>query len=233
MWSADEVAGMLAAGLREAESVCVLEQAPLGLDALEETRLHPVLAAGFEASGLTTLHERPYPGNYRTGPLPRERERCDLVVLPEGFTRLLDPLEMLRAAREKAGTLFGGAEEAPEAAAAAPEDAFWLEIKAVAQYAYVDAVPVPNRSYGSLLVRGPALDLAKLAREPMVSAGGVGVVLFGAEERAVRHDLSVMVSKMIDRDLPISTPATEIVSIADRAGNCCVGVCVVPLRAVR
>lgn len=224
---------MLASALREAEAGCVLEQAPLGLDALEETALHPLLAAGFGAAGLVALREQPYPGAYRDRPLPRERERCDLVVLPEGFTRLMDPLELLREAEAKAGTLFAGAEEAVASDAAAPEDAFWLEVKAVAQYAYVDAVPGPNRAYGSLLTRGPALDLAKLAREPMVEAGGVGVVLFGAEGAGVAHDLSVMVTRMLDRDLPIGLPATELVEIADRAGNGCVGVCVVPLRAVR
>jgi hypothetical protein len=232
MWSAAEIAGLLASGVREAEAACVLEQTPLGPDALDETGLHPVLASGLAGGGLAVLREQPYPGAYRSRPLPRERERCDLVVLPEGVTRLVDPLALLREAEARAGTLFAGAGEA-DGASAAPEDAFWLEVKVIAQYAYVDAVPVPNRAYGSLLVRGPALDLAKLAREAMVEAGGVGVVLFGAEERVVRHDLSVMVTKMLDRDLPIGSPATEVVAIADRAGNCCAGVWVVPLRAVR
>lgn len=36
MWIVEEIAAMLAEALREAEAACLLEQSPLGLDALEE-----------------------------------------------------------------------------------------------------------------------------------------------------------------------------------------------------
>ncbi len=232
MWTAESVVEMLMSGLAVAESAGALEQSPLGLDALAETELHPILASGVEAAGLTALREVPYPGAFTRRPLARERERCDLVILPEGSSRLLDPLELLRAAEARQASLFAEVAE-PLPDGAAPEDAFWLEIKVVAQYAYVEDVPGPNGAYTSQLTRGPAFDIAKLAREPMVGAGGVGIVLFGAERDGVRHDLGVMFSAMLDRDLPISSPAIEIMDIADRAGNASVGVCVVPLRVVR
>ncbi len=183
-----------------------------------------------------TVREQPYPGAFSSLPLPRDRERCDLVVLPEGKSRLLDPLEVVRELQAREATLFAAIDEDNDAVssnAAAPEDAFWLEIKAVAQYAYVDDVPGPNPAYTSQLTRGPALDVMKLSREPMVDAGGVGVVLFSADPAGVTHDFGIMLSKMMDRDLPISSPAIEIVEIGDRAGNMCAGVCVVPLRVVR
>jgi hypothetical protein len=232
MWTAQQIVSMLITGLREAESAFAVEQSPLGLDALSETELHPILAAGIAASGLTALREVPYPGAYRRGPLPRERERCDLVVLPEGSAGLLDPLSLMRAAEVRAATLFAEVTE-PLPAGTAPEDAFWLEVKVVAQYAYVEDVPGPNGAYTSGLTRGPGLDIAKLAREPMIDAGGVAIVLFGAEAAGIRHDLGAAFSAMLDRDLPVSSPAIEVMEIADRAGNAAVGVCVVPLRAAR
>ncbi len=232
MWTGQQVVEMLAFGLARAESAMVAEQSPLGIDALSETELHPILAAGIAGSGLTALREVPYPGAYRREPLPREREKCDLVVLPSGSAGLLDPLLLMQAAEVRAATLFAGvAEPLPEGTA--PEDAFWLEIKVVAQYAFVEGVPGPNRSYTSQLTRGPAADIAKLAREPMIDAGGVAIVLFGAEADGARHDLGVAFSSMLDRDLPVSSPAIEIIEIADRAGNAVAGVCVVPLRVVR
>jgi hypothetical protein len=235
MWTAEDIAERLAAGLRAAEWMLSLEQAPLGLDSLDETALHPVLAAGFEDSPWAVVREQAYPGTFRAMPLPRDRERCDLVVLPEGKTRVLDPLEVVRDVMAREATLFAGVDECGKLStdAARPEDAFWLEVKVVAQYAYVDSVPGPNRAYGSQLTRGPIVDVRKLSREAMVEAGGVGVVLFSADPAGVKHDFGIMVSKMLDRDLPISSPAMEIVEIGDRAGNVCAGVCVVPLRVVR
>lgn len=234
MWMGSELVGAVAEELRQAEQRLCVEQAVHGLDALDEVRLHPIVEAGLRRTGLVVLREQAYPGAYARRPLPRDRERCDLVVLPEGCERLLDPLVMLREAEERAATLFAGAGSEPASVVGAlPEDAFWLEVKSVAQVSYVEGVPIGNRSYGSQLVRGPAVDLAKLAREPMVSAGGVMVLLFAGEEAVARHDLGVMVSALLERDLPIRSPETEVVEIADRAGNTCVAVCLVPLRVVR
>ncbi len=232
MWDCAELTDAMARGIAEAEQALLCEQAVLGLDARDEVSLHPLLAAGLGRLGLNVLREWAYPGAYARRPLPRDRERCDLVVLPPGAKTLLDPLALIRKQEAKEATLFASVEE-PEPAAALPEDAFWLEVKSVAQVCYVEGVPVGNASYASQLVRGPALDLAKLAREPMIDAGGSVVVLFGAVEEVVRHDLGVMTRALIDRDLPISSPSIEVVPIADRAGNACVGVCLVPLRAVR
>lgn len=231
-WRAEDLSEAVARRLGSFEAELEAEQAVRGLDAHDETALHPLIACGLRDFGYQVLREQPYPGEYARGPLPRDRERCDLVVLPEGSHTLLDPLALLRAAEARAATLFAGLEE-PLPKGAMPEDAFWLEVKSVAQISYVEGVPVGNRSYASQLVRGPALDLAKLAREPMIDAGGSLVLLFGADEAVVRHDLGIMLKALIERDLPITSPAIEVVPIADRSGNACLGVCLVPLRAVR
>lgn len=232
MWMVGELARAMSEELRQAERRLSDEQAVLGLDSLDEVSLHPLLAQGLGRLGVAVLREQAYPGAYARRPLPRDRERCDLVALPAGATTLLDPLAMLKRQEAKEATLFAAVEE-PAPAGVLPEDAFWLEVKSVAQVCYVEGVPVGNTSYASQLVRGPALDLAKLAREPMIDAGGSLVLLFGAGEEVVRHDLGVMMRALIDRDLPISSPAIEVTPIADRVGNACAGVCLIPLRAVR
>lgn len=232
MWDCVELAEAMARGVAEAEEALRREQAVLGLDAREEVALHPILADGLGRLGLHILRECPYPGAYARQPLPRDRERCDLVALPPGTTTLLDPLARLKTQTASDATLFATVQD-PEPAGVSPEDAFWLEVKSVAQVCYVEGVPVGNTNYAAQLVRGPALDLAKLAREPMIETGGSVVLLFGASEQVVRHDLGVMMQALIDRDLPISSPCIEVTAIADRAGNACVGVCLVPLRAVR
>ncbi|KAA0214520.1 MAG: hypothetical protein DYG94_10310 [Leptolyngbya sp. PLA3] len=229
MWDCAELTDAIARGIAQAEEALRREQAVLGLDARDEVSLHPLVAAGLGRLGLTVLREQAYPGAYARRPRPRDRERCDLVALPPGADGLLDPLALLKRPEP---TLFAAVEE-PEPRPALPEDAFWLEVKSVAQVCYVEGVPMGNTSYASQLIRGPALDLAKLAREPMIDAGGSLVLLFGASGDVVRHDLGVMTRALIDRDLPISSPSMDVVPIADRAGNACVGVCLVPLRAVR
>ncbi|MCL4219779.1 MAG: hypothetical protein KJZ65_00275 [Phycisphaerales bacterium] len=232
MWHPAELTDAAARRIAEADQTLRREQAVQGLDALDEVALHPLLAEAFKQAGLGVREEQPYPGTYARRPLPRDRERCDLVLLPPGSTSLLDPLALLQMHAARQATLFASVRQ-PVPAGASPEDAFWLEVKSVAQVCYVEGVPVPNTSYARQLVRGPALDLAKLAREPMINAGGSLVLLFGASEDVVRHDLGMMTRAMIDRDLPISSPSVEVTPIADRAGNACVGLCLVPLRAVR
>ncbi|GAB4382974.1 MAG: hypothetical protein Kow0022_01640 [Phycisphaerales bacterium] len=231
-WRVEDLSEAVARRLARFEADLAAEQAVHGLDALDEPALHPLIADGLAQLGHHVLREQPYPGPFARRPPHRDRERCDLVALPEGSRTLLDPLALLKARDARQATLFAHADSAPPEGTL-PEDAFWLEVKCVAQTNFVDGVPVSNRSYTSQLMRGPAMDLAKLAREPMITAGGSLLLLFGADAGVVRHDLAVMLRGLIDRDLPIASPAIEIVPIADRSGNACVGVCLVPLRAVR
>jgi hypothetical protein len=179
------------------------------------------------------LAEQPYPGRPERRPLHRERERCDLVVLPEGLpagTVLADPVALLREADQRAGTLFSCAAPAVGTPGVEPGHAFWLEVKAVGQFAFTNGVPGPNAAYASELVRGPALDCAKLSRDPMIEHAGVLLVLFTDDERTASHDLGVMVHRCMDRDLPVCEPVTVRFPLTDRIGN---RVCSVSLIRVR
>jgi len=236
-WSIDEIVGVAAQGLRAAARARDAEQAVLGIDGLDEVALQAELTRDFRERGWGVLRERPYPSPNTRGSSARdsERERCDLVLTPDPDRPLADPMgaerERVRAEAELAGTLFEGRPLEPSSgseplAPLRPEDAFWLEVKTVGQFAYVDGVPGPNARYGSLLVGGIREDLRKLGRDPRIRFGGVLMVLFAAEEQEARHDLAEAVSRVADLGVTVTEPVSRAVAIADRAGN---GVCLVSL----
>lgn len=203
-----------------------------GVDSLDEVALHGVLCRGFEASGLGVLREQPYPGEAGRRPRRTERERCDIVLTEGAGVGVRDPVEVLREADALAGTLFEGA-PGPEPAGVDPGEAFWLEVKTVAQTAYVCGVPGPNGSYASRLLGPTVRDLAKLSRDRGVRAGGLLLVVFCTDERTAEHDLAVLLHRCLDRDVPVASPVEERFAIRDRVGNGVCSVSIVPLRAAR
>lgn len=233
-WRPDEVASALLEGLRRAGERLDGEQAVHGPDALDERGLHAILAEGLASAGWGVAREAPYPGDVERG--DRERDRCDLVVLPGPGLTLLDPVHGRRRVEGGAGTLFASVAEAMEAEAAlgavAPDEALWLEVKAIAQHTRRHGIPVPNRAYAGELVRGPAEDIAKLAFDGVITHAASVVVLFTETEDIARHDLLEMTARLLDRDLPVSTPSTALAPITERMGNACVAVAVLPLRGL-
>jgi len=207
-----------------------------GVDALDELGLHPILADGYRETGFGVWPERPYPGDVAARKLRRECERCDLVLAADPGARLIDPVEELVQIDRASGTLFEPVADsiAAKAFEASPVidagEAYWLEVKAVAQHAWVEGVPRPNVSYASQLVSGPAADAVKLASEPTLHIGGVMVVLFCEDRETAEHDLHAMTHRLLDRDVPIGAPAIESAPIEDRAGNAVIAVWLAPVR---
>lgn len=232
MWSAHSILTALVEGLREADERLTDEQAVYGLDALDEVGLHPVLAAGLASAGYGVHREVLYPGEH-TAPVRRSaRNRCDLVVVPEPGQRLADPAIEQAVLLDAGNTLFGGvAHQMTEAVTAtAPGEAFWLEIKAVAQHAQGDGV-TSRRGYADRLVKGPAADLVKLAKDPSIWFGGVAVVLFAESESVARHDLAALAHRCLDAELPVAGIELGGTPIQDRAGNAWCGLGLLPLRS--
>jgi hypothetical protein len=164
------------------------------------------------------------------------RERCDLVLTPRPGQRLADPIVARRRARDRrraaAGTLFESLvatepDEAPPAPdALPPQDAFWLEVKLVAQYSFENGVPGPNRTYASQLLRRTTADLAKIAKDPLIAAGGLLLILFTDDAATADHDLVVLAHRCLDRSLTDASPVSRRFPICDRVGN---GLCTVAL----
>ena len=217
-----------------------------GLDALDETEVHPVLARAFEEAGFGVMREQAYPTQWkrkrRAGdqlPLPRDRERCDLVLTPRPGQRLRDSLAAAKTAKrtrdEVAGTLFeamggAGGEVLSARDEVAPDDAYWLELKVVAQYSVESGVPGPNRVYASQITRFAAGDIGKLSCDRTIVHGGLALVLFTADRRTAVHDAGVMVERLVERGLRVGEPTSRSTPIVERIGNAVCTVVLIPLR---
>src|SRR5882672_289096 len=102
MWSVDQIADAIAETLRVRDAALREEHAVYGLDALLETKLHPVIVEGMVAAGFGVLREQPYPHEWfrklrvqKDGlalPVPRDRMRCDVVLTPAPGQSLDDSL---------------------------------------------------------------------------------------------------------------------------------------------
>lgn len=278
VWSPADLMDSIEQGFLQREESLRQEQAVYGLDAIEETAFHPLIAGALSRASHPVVREAVYPGSRRRssrapvptmpddperggattepGPaetpavdtagsdpaLDRERERCDIVVLPAGFTRIADPISRRRAARtirrEAEGTLFEPTatrdsaviEHARAADACPPEDAFWLEVKVVGQHAYCSGVPGPNRAYASQLSRGVISDLIKLRADRHLRHAGVLLVLFSEDPTTAEHDLGVLLHRCLDRDLPIWSAERRSLAILDRIGNRVCTLALIPIR---
>lgn len=233
MWSLDDLADSLAQALRSREAELTVEQTHSGLDSLSEVRLHEVLAAGMTTQGWNVLREIPFPSQVSAkrkkdeteeqAALRRERERCDLVVLPDGATSLADPREAFAGQLEKAASLFADTEDSPPAAnrpsqQAQPQDAWWLEFKSAGQFRVVDGYAGADKSYSSF-VAGVLRDAKKLNADAHIERSACCLVLFTAEREIAEHDLAALVHRLLDKDAPIRDQIVRHLPIADRIGN--------------
>lgn len=250
MWRTDLLIEAAEAAVRQREAELAAEHAVHGLDSFDEVEFHPLLAAGFALAGLGVLREQPYPHEWRykrgrrnrgaETPEHRDRLRCDLVLTPTQGQRLVDPLEVERAAvrtrRTAEGTLFApladddvAAETASLGRGVGPGEAYWMEVKVVGQHAYCAGIPGPNRSYSSELRRTLA-DLRKLEDDEQIWRAGLLLVVFTHDRATAEHDLSALMHACLDREIAIASPDVRHVPIGERIGNEVCTLCLVDLR---
>jgi len=237
MWSQADLLSPIARALRDAEASCRAEQAVRGLDALDETALHPLLADAWRADGLGAAREQPYPGDAEQRRRRAHRQRCDLVLTPDAHRPLRDPTAFLIASDKLKGGLFEHLAEQPAGLHAAdtdpcwlPADAVWVEVKLAHQHAYRDGVPQPNTAYSREVLELPQADAVKLALDPEIEHAALLLLLFGEDEAVLRRDAMTAAGVWLDRDIPVNTPEFEHVSIDDRGGN---AACVLMLTRLR
>lgn len=229
MWDPVELVEIAAQGLRAREAALEAEQAVHGIDALQEVDLHPILADAFRLRGFGVVREAPYPGGKTGRVLRRDRERCDLVLLPAAAPALRDPVAEFIDREAREATLFAAM---PARKGTDPEDAYWLEVKVIAQHAYENAIPGPNRAYAGEAARC-AGDLLKLSREARARHAGLLILLFADAEETARHDAGAFLERCLQRSIEIASPASEWVRIRERIGNRGVLLFLTPVRAVR
>lgn len=235
MWRLDELAEGVAGSLAGAAREMDLEQAVYGLDSWDEVRLHPLIGQGLAGLGYGVFREQVYPSALKVAPKRSERARCDLVLTPSPTLAPADPVSV-RMEREAArGTLFAHlAEQSDDAgtgtgAGCPPEEALWVEVKAIGQFEFHAGVPGPNAGYAGSL-RAASADLKKLGQEARIEAGALLLVLFTADSRVAEHDLTAFVHHCLDRGLGVGEPVHASFPIGDRIGNSVCTVGLVPTR---
>jgi len=208
-WSIADIADAVAAGLRRRTRALDREQAVCGLDGLEEVALHPILGDALAAADYGVSREQRYPSDRRRRRLA-EGKRCDLVLTPDG--------RELRA-EDRRATLF----DDPDAVDL--DEAFWLEVKTVAQFHGEGA----NAGYASNLLSTVGEDVTKLSRDPDILHAALLILLFVQDTAVADHDLGIWQDRCLERGLPIGAPSRREVGITDRVGN---QVCAVALYPV-
>lgn len=205
-WSTADIADAIIAGLARQAARDDLEQVVYGFDTRDELRLHPLIAEALGVAGYGVWPEQRYPGD-RLRPRRSEGKRCDLVLTRDNLP-LRDPLVR--------GTLF---DDQP---ATDPEDAYWLEIKSVAQF----EIEGPFPRYSAELLAPVAQDVRKLWTDPGIRFGGLALLIFAQSQTVAEHDLAAWHERCLGRGLPVAPSALRGVPITDRIGNawCALGV---------
>lgn len=207
---ASDIVEAAVAGLDRHAEALDAERAVRGMDSLDEVELHPILAAGLASAGFGVHREVRYPADWRKR-RASEGERCDFVLTPDGR-----PLQSPEAAM----TLF----EPPDAVEL--DDAYWLEVKTVAQW----TPEGPNRQYSSELLSTVSRDVRKLSKDMGILHAGLLLVLFVQHLEVADHDLRIWQDQCLAKSLPIEAPSRRSLTLSDRIGN---SVCVAALYPVR
>jgi hypothetical protein len=208
MWQAVSIVRIVTDGLERAASDREREDAVSGIDRLEETQLQPLIAEALHRAGLGVWPEQRYPAD-RIHRRRSQGRRCDLV-LTDSIT--LSPVRALAVA-DSAADPSKKISERPDAPL--PPDAFWLEIKTVAQF----TAEGPARDYSPRLLGDVAADVGKMASDPDIRYAGVLLVLFTRDRETARHDLLAWQLRCSEKDLPVFSPAVGGFCLNDRVGN--------------
>lgn len=199
-WSPAQLADAIAGGLQARARADDLEQAVYGFDHLDELGLHPLIHDALHAAGLGVWPEQQYPGDWvRTR--RSEGKRCDVVITPAPHQPLRDPVVK--------GTLFDTAQ------AIDAQDAYWLEVKTVAQFE--TSGPFPR--YSAELFSPVTADIKKLWTDALICHAGLLLVLFTTDQGTAQHDLVAWHRRCLDRGYPVATPVVRGFTITDRIGN--------------
>ncbi|MEX0775911.1 MAG: hypothetical protein WD042_09390 [Phycisphaeraceae bacterium] len=210
-WNNADIADAVEAGLKRRAAADDLEHAVYGFDALDELGLHPLIHQALRDAGWGVWPEQRYPCD-RERTKKSHGKRCDVVLTPSPDLPLRDP--------DLRGTLF---DSRP---ATDPEEAYWLEIKSVAQFERTG----PFRRYSAEMLAPVAEDIRKIWNDNLLRHGGLLLLLFTIDQALAEHDVLAWHTRCMDRGYPVSAPALRGFAINDRIGN---GWCTMALFGVR
>jgi hypothetical protein len=232
MWIHDEITHTIQSHLAVIDAQLTAEGAVYGLDSFNETLLHPYILQSFTTTNHASIGEVYYPSCDQSLPANSERDRADCLLLPNGNKRLYDPVDAHKQLARASGTLFESVAELPAVGddECTPGDAYWIEIKVIPQFRYVDGVPRPNSRYANELLQWTREDVIKLASDPLIRHAGVLLVVFNQDQQAGPHDVAITVRELLNQDLPVGIPSTAQLGIQDRCGNAWCTLGLIPVR---
>jgi len=208
-WSIADMADVVERGLRARVEEDDRAQVVRGFDALDEVALHPLIHESLRRGGYGVYPEERYPADRRRRKRSEGR-RCDVALTPDGRPLAQPDVE---------NTLF----EPPDAIAL--PDAFWLEIKVVAQFTEEG----PNRRYSAELLAPVRRDVAKLARDEGILHAGVMLMLLVADKEVAENDLQLWHSRCLERGFPTGVPAVRHTRLTERIGHGCCSIAIFPV----
>jgi hypothetical protein len=212
LWSTADIADAVYAGLMAHARGEDLEQAVYGLDSRDELGLHPLIHGALRDAGYGVWPERRYPVAWGRG-RKSEGKRCDVVLTPA-------PAGLPLRDTDVKGTLF---DSQP---AVDPDEAYWLEVKTVAQFEASE----PFGRYSSELFSPVSDDVRKLWLDPVIAYAGLLLVLFTLDQAVSEHDLAAWHERCLQKSLPVTPPAVRGFALNNRVGNAW---CAVALFGVR
>lgn len=210
-WSPADIADAVYQGLAQRAAEDDLEQAVYGFDALDELGMHPIIQKSLADAGYGVWPEQRYPGDREKLRKKSHGKRCDIVLTHDGLP-LRDP--------QIKSTLF----DKPNAVDF--EDAYWLEVKLVAQFETTG----PFKRYASELLSPVAGDIKKLWNDPHIYHAGLLLILLTHDKATSEHDLLTWHRRCLERGYPVGAPAARELRITERIGN---GHCTAAVFGVR
>lgn len=211
-WLPPDIVDAVAAGLKQHAAEEDEEQVVYGFDCRDELGLHPLIQQAIQSYDFGVWPEQRYPSDWNKT-RQSEGKRCDIVLTEHANT------VGLRDARIR-GTLF----DTPDAVD--PEQAYWLEVKTVAQYESEG----PFKGYSKELLSPVADDVKKLWSDALIFNAGLLLILFTETKEVAEHDLVAWHRRCLDRGYPVAVPAVRGFAIRNRVGN---GWCAIALFGVR
>ncbi len=200
IWSIAEIADAIQTGLQARAAQDDQAQVVRGFDALAEVSLHPLIQSALRSAEYGVHPEQRFPAD-RAKKKRSEGKRCDITLTPEH-----KPL----ATPDATETLFDPPNAVPLS------EAFWLEIKVVAQFTEFGE---PNARYSASLLQPVKRDVSKLAGDPDIRHAGLLLILFVADKQTSEHDLLAWQQRCLTGGYPIGGPAVRHVTITDRIGH--------------
>lgn len=197
-WDLFSLTDQLSAVIGRAEESLRLEQAVYGLDARDEAQVQSMLAEGL-AEHYEVTREVHYPSS--AGNKLTHRQRCDIVLTPEGRPLRLDSAP---------ATLFDPSN------LCGPDEALWLEVKVAYQYREGG---VRHTGYGAQWRTNVVNDLRKMEADPLIREAALVLVVFNESEPTLQKDLDLFETVLSQKEVLAGFRQVRSIPILDRIGH--------------